>query len=147
MYKWIYISMNDKTAQEDVRFIRNIVEILSEMTAYIINNTPEIRFIHVTTDYVHISKYYERAVADHDLWKRPRELAEIFNGVGLLRGGGRQVGTTGKLPESSVEYNNVQIFTRDRFGVTKREGRKRKRREREKEREIKRKATYNNYPP
>lgn len=61
------------------------------------------------------------------IWKRPRELAEIFDGVGLLRGGGRQVGTTGKLPESSVEYSGVQIFTRDRFGVTKHEGRKRKR--------------------
>lgn len=42
------------------------------MTAYIINNTPEIRFIHVITDYVRISKYYERAVADHDLEEAER---------------------------------------------------------------------------
>lgn len=62
-------------------------------------------------------------------------MAEIFDGVGLLRG--RQVGTTGKLPESSVEYSSVQIFTRDRFEVTKRgesecvRERKRERKERE----------------
>lgn len=47
-------------------------------------------------------------------------MAEIFNGVGSLRAGsGRQVGSTGKVPESRVEYR-VQIFTRDRFGAAKR---------------------------
>lgn len=49
-----------------------------------------------------------------------------------------------------MEYSSVQIFTRDRFGVTKRERRKSERereKERERERKIKRKATYNNYPP
>lgn len=77
-------------------------------------------------------------------------MAEIFDGVGLLRGGGRQVGTTGKLPESSVEYSSVQIFTRDRFEVTKREGKEERERERgseretERQRKIKRKGTYNN---
>lgn len=47
-------------------------------------------------------------MAECDLEEAERELAEIFDEVGLLRGGGRQVGATGKLPESSVEYSNVE---------------------------------------
>jgi len=72
-------------------------------------------------------------VAEHDL-EEAESWPEIFDEVGLLDGGGRQVGTTGKLPKSSVEYGSVQIFTRDRFEVTKREGREREREREERER-------------
>jgi len=88
------------------------------------------------------------AVAEHDL-EEAESWPEIFDEVGLLDGGGRQVGTTGKLPESSVECSSVQIFTRDRFEVTEREGREKREereREREREREIKKKGIYKNYP-
>lgn len=50
-----------------MQFIKNTVEILWEMTAYITSNLPEIQFIRVTTDHIRISKYYEQAIVDRDL--------------------------------------------------------------------------------
>jgi len=68
-------------------------------------------------------------VADRDL-EETESWPKFSTGLARCAVASRQVGSTGKLPESSVEYSVVEIFTRDRFGTAKR-----------------RESGYNNLPP